>query len=186
MCNRYGQETDPPSRIYLKISSTLMFIPACISLYTQPMVVSFILMMASIFSTLYHMSDECHHATTDELWASLTLMVLLVMTLRLAAELGILNWRVLLTIVSGVTAITAYMYKGSRQDTTVTSTEYEKWHSVWHTLAAVAATLIVLKKSKITFRSDDSFYTLMKDTYQKSRADLGSMMYTKKEEQENK
>jgi hypothetical protein len=175
MCNRYGQEKDSPYRIYLKISSTLMFIPAMISLYTQPMIISFVLFMASIFSTLYHMSDECNHATSDEIWASLTLMILLVMTLRLAAELGMFHWRVLLAFVFGVTAITAYMTKGSRNDTTETSIEYEKWHSIWHTFAAAAATVIVLQKSKITFRSD----TLMKDTYQKSRENIESMIQIK-------
>lgn len=183
--NRYGQDHDSPLRVYLKVSSGLMFIPALISLHTQPIIISIILLMASIFSTLYHLSDECNHATSDEIWASLTLMILLVMTLRLAAELGFFNWRVISIFALGITAIVAYMTHGSRHDTSQTSHKYELWHSLWHTFAAVAATLIVMKKSSITFKSDDSLITTIKETYQKSSL-LWKQEKTSKEENKNK
>ncbi len=171
-CNRYGQEHDTPLRVYLKVSSALMFIPAIISLKTQPIIFSVVLFMAAIFSTLYHLSDEANHATSDEIWASLTLMLILVMSLRLAAELGFFHWRVVSIFAFGITAIVAYMTHGCRNDTTVTSHEYEMWHSIWHTFAAAAATLVIIKRSDISFKSDDSFVTWIQESYQKSKENL--------------
>lgn len=169
--NRYGHK-NTPLRTYLKISSALMFIPAIISLKTQPVIFSIVLFMASIFSTLYHVSDECNHATSDEIWASLTLMLILVMSLRLSAELGFFHWRVGSIWALGIIAIVAYMTHGCRNDTSVTSHEYEMWHSIWHTFAAAAATLVIMKKSNISFNSDDSFVTWMKESYTKSKENL--------------
>jgi hypothetical protein len=173
-------EKDSGLRTYLKVSSALMFIPAAISLYTQPVIISVVLLLAAIFSTLYHLSNECNHATSDEIWASLTLMILLVLSLRLSAELGFLHWRVIGVFAFGITAIVAYMTHGSRHDTSVTSRRYELWHSIWHTLAAASATLIIMRKSDIHFKSDDSFVKWIRDSYQKSREDLGHWVPSEK------
>jgi hypothetical protein len=156
-----------------------MFVPALISLYTQPVAISVILFMAAIFSTLYHLSNECRHATSDEIWASLTVMVILVLGLRLTAELGFFHWRVLAIFSTGITAFVAYLTHGSREDTSVTTFKYELWHSIWHTLAAFAATLVVMKKSDIQFtNSNESLISWLQQTYEKSKENLSEWSIT--------
>ncbi len=168
---RYGKK-DSPWRIYMKVSSAMLFIPAIVSLYTQTLMISIVLLLASTFSTMYHLSDEESHGTSDEIWASLTLMVLLVLSLRLSAELGFIHWRVISIWAIGITAIVAYLTYGCRSDTSVTSEKYELWHSLWHTFAAIAALLVVYKRSTIQFHSDESFVDWLKRSFHKSRENI--------------
>jgi hypothetical protein len=140
-------------------SAASLFLPAVISLYTQPFFVSLVLLLAALFSTLYHESDETTYATADEITALIAFLLVFVMLTLLAVKYGIFSRRVVIPFVFGAVAVGFYLFGNDQEGDGLTTRAEDINHSIWHIGTTLAATFIVIQRdipwNKITARYVD-------------------------------
>ena len=126
-------------------SSALMFIPSAIAFFRQSMVVAIAFTVSTIFSVMYHVHSEKKYAELDIIWASLAILVALVMLTIISMRYPPWSWRIVLPVAFGMAAILEYFFMGQADDETDSETDdYATFHSVWHLLIVAAATFLVV------------------------------------------
>jgi uncharacterized membrane protein YfcA len=125
-------------------SSAFLFIPTFISFFRQSLIVTIILLNSAIFSTLYHLSDEKDYETFDLIWASLAILIGLLLLAALARKYPPWNWRIFMPFALSTAAFVIYFVEGSASTTEDTdSSHYDLWHSLWHLLIGLAGLFLV-------------------------------------------
>lgn len=137
---------DPKSFVF--ISCLLMFIPFIISLFTQPVLIAVIIGLAAFWSCVYHTYSENVFGDMDIIWANITTGVICVLLNLVLLTYGFKSWRFIIPFIISLTSALIYIFKGySKDPVTMTErdkNEYEVWHGIWHTLAAVSAIFLVI------------------------------------------
>lgn len=134
---------------YVVGSSALFFVPTLLSFFRQSIVVTIVLFNAALFSTLYHFSDETEYENLDIIWASITVLMALLLMAILARRFPPWNWRVFLPFSFGLAAFIVYFTQGQARATEgsdeldTDSNTYILWHSLWHVLIGLAGTFLV-------------------------------------------
>ena len=139
-------------------SSALFFIPTIISAFTQHLMIFVILFMTSLFSTLYHSFDEEKFETIDTIFASLSLILAILLTFALGLQYKMaksnsfekkqLLARLLIVVIFGVAALVCYFVGGSdlSEDDDTDNDHYDALHASWHIGLFVAGTALVAKR----------------------------------------
>lgn len=136
-------------------SSALFFIPTIISAFTQHVIIFIILFMTSLFSTLYHSFDEEKFETIDTIFASLSLILAILLTFALGLQYKMAKdqstqkkrylARLIIVVIFGIGALVAYFLGGSDLDSDddTDNEHYDALHSGWHMGLFVAGTALV-------------------------------------------
>lgn len=139
-------------------SSSLFFVPAFLAFFRQNIVVAIIFFNAALFSTLYHLNDETEYEDLDVLWASLAVLISLVLLAVLARHYPPWHLRILVPFFLGVAGFIVYFVGGQMSsDPAVTEDDhYDLYHSLWHLFiglagAAVAWTPVNLAEANFTY-----------------------------------
>jgi len=131
-------------------SSAFFFIPAILALFRQSLVVAIIYFNAAIFSTLYHVSDQKQYAELDVIWASLAILISLVMLAVISLYYAPWNWRVFLPFMFGISGLIVYFVGGQCSDTCQTNDHhYVLYHSLWHLFIGLAGLAVVWTPVKL-------------------------------------
>jgi len=131
---------------YTVASAAFLFVPTLISAYTQAMPVTLAFGFSTVFSTMYHASDEDSYETLDVIWANIAMFLALIMIGLIAIRYGVFHWRVLVPFIFGSIAIALYFIHGYADDDEDPDTlpEYDLYHSLWHLFLGLAAISIVI------------------------------------------
>lgn len=142
-------------------SSSLFFVPAFIALGRQNVVVAIVLMASSLFSLLYHINDERAYEELDVIWASLAVLIALLLLCVLLTRYVPWHPRVALPLAFGLAGLLVYFLEGQSTGTGGTdSNHYELYHSLWHFFVALSATALVwtpVQMSELNF----TFYDML-------------------------
>ena len=138
-------EYDGSGHVWVIVSSALLFLPAILSFFRQSLVVTIVFFCSALFSTMYHANDENNYEDLDLIWASLTILVALVMLCLIATKYVFWNWRVLLPLVFGVAGLLVYFLEGMQSTDPLQKDDshYDLYHSLWHLFIAIAGTFLV-------------------------------------------
>ena len=131
---------------YTVASAAFLFVPTLISVYTQAMPVTLTFAFSTVFSTMYHASDEDDYETLDVIWANIAMFLALIMIGLIAIRYGIFHWRVLVPFILGAAAIFIYFFNGYADDDENPNDlpDYDLYHSLWHVFLGLAAISIVI------------------------------------------
>lgn len=125
-------------------SSALFFVPALISAFRQQLIVTITFTGAALFSTLYHSYNEQEFTELDVIWASLAILVALLMLAVLVRHYRPWHWRVSLPLALGLTALILYFVEGRNSTSnSVDPSHYNLYHSLWHLFVALSALVLV-------------------------------------------
>jgi len=126
-------------------SSAFFFVPTLLAFFRQSLLVTIIYFNAALFSTLYHVHDEKQYADLDVMWASLAVLISLVMLAVVALHYAPWNWRVFLPFAFGIAGFIVYFVGGQASDTCVAEgdDDYDLFHSLWHLFVGLAGLFIV-------------------------------------------
>ena len=122
-------------------SSATAALPACVAFYKQPAPVAIVLINATVFSVLYHESEEEKYDVMDQIWANLSLLLIILGFVVMLRTRGV-DRRVVFTLATAVLAGVMYALQGYREPGPSTE-KYELYHSLWHIFSALAATSVV-------------------------------------------
>lgn len=140
-----SQHDHSDSHTWVIASSGLFFLPGAVALFRQSLIVSIILLASALFSTLYHASTETSYAELDVFFASLALMVAVVMLLIVASRYGVLSWRFFCPFSLGLAGLIIYFVEGQFDPVQPKAFQhYDLFHSLWHLLLSIAAFILVL------------------------------------------
>lgn len=133
------------SHTWVIASSGLFFIPAVVALFRQSLLISIILLSSALFSTLYHASTETSYAELDVFFASLALIIAVIMLLIVASRYGVLSWRFFCPFSLGLAGLIVYFVEGQFDPVRPqASCHYDLFHSLWHLLLSIAAFILVM------------------------------------------
>lgn len=130
------------SNPWVVASSAFFFVPAVIAFLRQSLLVAIVYIMSALFSTLYHTSNELDYGDMDVMWASMAILVSLVMLAIIAMHYAPWNWRVVLPVAFGVTAVVLYAVGGQNMDSTSKDSNYDLYHSLWHLFVGLAGIVL--------------------------------------------
>jgi hypothetical protein len=127
-------------------SSAAFFIPSAISLKTQNLLVSIILIGTSVSSTLYHINDEEDFSDLDQIFAVLTLVISVVLLSIILIRHGYKSWRFYIPAVFAFVAIAIYSSKGMLKEGQESddASHYDLWHSLWHLFIFLSGLSLVI------------------------------------------
>lgn len=123
-------------------SSAFFFVPGVIAFLRQSILVSIIFLMTALFSTLYHTSNEQDYGDMDVMWASMAILVALLMLAINAMHYAPWNWRVVLPLAFGVTGIVLYVVGGQYTNSGGEPSNYDLYHSLWHLFIGLAGIVL--------------------------------------------
>lgn len=130
-------------------SSTTFFVPALVASCYQSILVAIVFFNAALFSTMYHAYGENRYESLDIIWASLALLLALMLIAVLVKRFGVWSWQVLLPMLMGSTAIVLYLTEGNITGN-MRPSEYETFHSLWHVLSSIAVTLLAMHPVRLS------------------------------------
>lgn len=122
------------------ISSSLLFIPATVALFTQAPWVALLLWLTSIASLIYHISSEDDDFVMyDMIFACLSVAMFFYSLAALLCVHGSLHLRVLVPLCIGVAAGCVYVFAAHKNLDHRSEDDYHNYHMIWHVLITVAA-----------------------------------------------
>ncbi len=136
-------------------TSALLFLPATVAFVRQAIPVAIVYFGAALFSTLYHSYGEQRYADMDVMWASLAVLVGLVVLALLAARYAFWNWRILVPALCGLAGVTLFFISADHGDdeedgvSRSDNSNYEILHSIWHGLMTVAGIALLWTPVKL-------------------------------------
>jgi hypothetical protein len=148
-------------------SSALFFIPGIVAFLRQSIIVAIVFLMSALFSTLYHTSGQIDYGDSDVMWASMGILIALLMLAINAMHYPVWNWRVFVPVVSGITAVVLYVVGGQNTNSGGEGSHYDLYHSLWHvfiTIGALALTLTPVDLTEIQY-SYPNLYARIYDNY---------------------
>jgi len=149
-------------------TAAVLFVPAAVAVWTQPLLISSVLLMGATFSTLYHSLDEMHVGAYDLVGAVSVMFVMVVMWIVLAAQYSFFYWRAWVSSVLAITGLVLFLCCGSDTFTEKHPNDienYDLYHSLWHGLTAVSTLIIVLTPIDLSLLYRVRFSTLMSVIY---------------------
>lgn len=146
-----AQENDPWTFVFL--SALTLYIPAVVSIWTQPFPVSIILFISATWSSLYHYHQEKEFQELDVIWANLTSLFTLFMVVLVAMQFGFFSRQVMLPLLTASIALGIFIFKGSvPQGGTIEDVpNYDVWHGIWHILSSLTALGFVYHKTNYDY-----------------------------------
>jgi len=96
-------------------TSAALFVPAVVSFYSQPFLVTLIIAIAASVSVAYHSYREAKHGTTDMIFSHITMLVVATAFTLVIVRRGFFHWRTLLTLVLSVLSLFVYATVGYRE-----------------------------------------------------------------------
>lgn len=156
---------------YTVASAAFLFVPTLMSVYTQSMPITLTFAFSTVFSTLYHTSNEESYGTLDVIWANIAMFLALIMLGLIAVRYGVFHWRVMLPFIFGAAAISLYFFHGYADDGVDPNNleHYELYHSLWHLFLGLAAIAIVITPVDISDASN-SYWEMIRKTPGKGNA----------------
>lgn len=137
-----SESKDVSANPWVVASSAFFFVPGLIAFLRQSIIVAIIFLMTALFSTLYHTSCEQDYGDMDVMWASMAILVALLMVAINAMHYAPWNWRVLLPVAFGVTGVVLYVVGGQNTNSGGEPSNYDLYHSLWHLFIGLAGIVL--------------------------------------------
>jgi predicted membrane channel-forming protein YqfA (hemolysin III family) len=132
--------------IWTVVSAGSMFLPAIVSIWTQSVVVTLVLLTAAGASTLYHSHDESSFSMYDVVGALAAGLLVLLMLLMHMRHYRLWHWRTGVPLLCFLGGLFVYSWRGSAVGQVHPNhiEEYDLYHSIWHVLGTLAALFTVM------------------------------------------
>jgi len=130
---------------FVFLTALTLYIPAYISIWTQPFPITLIILAAATWSSLYHYHRELEFQEMDVIWANLTSLFIGLMLILVSMQYGFFSQQVIWPLIIAIVAMIIYINKASVRPGESVSTvpNYDYWHGLWHLLTSLTAFLLV-------------------------------------------
>ena len=146
------------------------------------MLVFIVLLLSATFSTLYHVNYEQEYSDLDVIWASLAIVVALIMLAVFAMKYAPWNWRVMLPLVFGLTGLIIYFVGGHASGNcaaVIEDANYDLYHSLWHLFVGLAALVLVWTPANLMDAAGHSYgeiYQKIVENFYSNSVDQNSVL----------
>lgn len=168
----------PKNSKFVVASSALFFVPTAISFFTQSLPVTIVFFNTSLFSTLYHYSGEQDYVELDILWATLSILVSMLLLGGIARKYPIWNLRIIIPVILGLAGLIIYLGFGQSDGENTNTYDYQLYHGLWHLLIGLAGISISITPVKLA-DVDLSYFSLYKDMLRSNKKKVNYDTFTK-------
>jgi hypothetical protein len=138
---------------FVFLSALTLYIPATVSIWTQPFPITLILFASATWSSLYHYHREQEYGQLDVIWANITSLFTALMLILVSMQFGFFSKQVMWPLFVALVALFIYDTKAfiHEGETPQDVPNYNIWHGIWHLLSSLTALLLVYHKTNYKY-----------------------------------